>query len=93
MGLGALGVVAEVTLQCVPAHQLLEHTFVTTAKARRLRPAQRVRAFDLALKRGARFVFAANIWWRVVLMSVSREDPLAALRALSIVTGLRMIVR
>jgi len=26
-------------------------------------------------------------------MSVSREDPLAALRALSIVTGLRMIVR
>ena len=29
VGLGALGVVAEVTLQCVPAHQLLEHTFVS----------------------------------------------------------------
>lgn len=34
VGLGALGVVAEVTLQCVPAHQLLEHTFVTTGKVR-----------------------------------------------------------
>ncbi len=32
--LGALGVVAEVTLQCVPAHQLLEHTFVSSLKAR-----------------------------------------------------------
>lgn len=30
VGLGALGVVVEVTLQCVPAHQLLEHTFVTS---------------------------------------------------------------
>lgn len=28
VGLGALGVVCEVTLQCVPAHELLEHTFV-----------------------------------------------------------------
>ena len=28
VGLGALGVIAEVTLQCVAAHQLLEHTFV-----------------------------------------------------------------
>lgn len=34
VGLGALGVVAEVTLQCVPAHQLLEHTYVSTLKAR-----------------------------------------------------------
>jgi L-galactono-1,4-lactone dehydrogenase len=28
-GLGALGVVAEVTLQCVPAHRLLESTWVS----------------------------------------------------------------
>lgn len=31
-GLGALGVVAEVTLQCVPRHRLLEYTFVTNMK-------------------------------------------------------------
>lgn len=30
-GLGALGVVAEVTLQCVPAHRLLEETFLSDA--------------------------------------------------------------
>jgi len=30
VGLGALGVVTEVTLQCVPAHRLLERTFVAT---------------------------------------------------------------
>lgn len=30
-GLGALGVVAEVTLQCVERHELVEHTFVSTA--------------------------------------------------------------
>mmetsp|Transcript_8981 Transcript_8981/g.11910 ORF Transcript_8981/g.11910 Transcript_8981/m.11910 type:complete len:573 (+) Transcript_8981:1153-2871(+) len=30
VGLGCMGVVAEVTLQCVPAHRLTEHTFVTT---------------------------------------------------------------
>ena len=30
VGLGALGVVSEVTLQCVPAHRLLERTFVAT---------------------------------------------------------------
>ncbi|KAI8814528.1 hypothetical protein BJ742DRAFT_266386 [Cladochytrium replicatum] len=29
-GLGALGIVAEVTLQCVPAHRLVERTFMTT---------------------------------------------------------------
>lgn len=34
VGLGLLGVVAEVTLQCVDAHSLLEHTFVTTARVR-----------------------------------------------------------
>ncbi|KAK9839195.1 hypothetical protein WJX81_000695 [Elliptochloris bilobata] len=49
VGLGALGVVAEVTLQCVPAHQLLEHTFVSTLKevkrkhARWLRDNQHIR--------------------------------------------------
>ncbi|CAM6084490.1 unnamed protein product [Calypogeia fissa] len=31
-GLGGLGVVAEVTLQCVPRHRLLEYTFVTNMK-------------------------------------------------------------
>lgn len=31
-GLGALGVVAEVELQCVPAHKLLEKTTVTNMK-------------------------------------------------------------
>lgn len=30
VGLGALGVVSEVTLQCVPAHRLLERTFVAS---------------------------------------------------------------
>lgn len=34
VGLGALGVVSEVVLQCVPAHQLLEHTYVSTMKVR-----------------------------------------------------------
>lgn len=34
VGLGALGIVSEVTLQLGPAHRLLEHTFVTSAKAR-----------------------------------------------------------
>ena len=34
VGLGACGVVAEVVLQCAPAHQLLEHTFVSTLKVR-----------------------------------------------------------
>ena len=32
VGLGALGVVADVTLQCVPVHRLVEHTFVASAK-------------------------------------------------------------
>eukprot|EP01018_Ginkgo_biloba_P030113 Gb_36463 [translate_table: standard] len=31
-GLGGLGIVAEVTLQCVPRHQLVEHTFVSNIK-------------------------------------------------------------
>ena len=38
VGLGCLGVVAEVTMQCIPAHRLVEHTFVLTredAKAQR----------------------------------------------------------
>ncbi len=30
VGLGLLGVVSELTLQCVDAHELLEHTTVTT---------------------------------------------------------------
>jgi L-galactono-1,4-lactone dehydrogenase len=30
VGLGALGVVSEVTLQCVDAHRLIQHTFTTT---------------------------------------------------------------
>ena len=28
MGLGSLGVVSELTLQCIPQHQLLEKTYV-----------------------------------------------------------------
>ena len=32
VGLGCLGVVTEVTLQCVPAHKLVERTFVTSVK-------------------------------------------------------------
>ena len=35
VGLGALGVVSEVTLQLVPAHQLLEHTYIMSSKVRR----------------------------------------------------------
>ena len=30
VGLGCLGVVVEVTMQCIPAHRLVEHTFVLT---------------------------------------------------------------
>lgn len=30
VGLGCLGVVVEVTMQCIPAHSLVEHTFVLT---------------------------------------------------------------
>ena len=37
VGLGTLGVVAEVTLQAVPAHRLLERTFVTDLKVGRQR--------------------------------------------------------
>ncbi|KAK9794590.1 hypothetical protein WJX73_001185 [Symbiochloris irregularis] len=32
VGLGALGMVADVTLQCVPVHRLLEHTYVASVK-------------------------------------------------------------
>jgi L-galactono-1,4-lactone dehydrogenase len=32
VGLGCLGVVVEVTMECIPAHQLLEHTFVLTRR-------------------------------------------------------------
>eukprot|EP00252_Welwitschia_mirabilis_P014337 TRINITY_DN31509_c0_g1_i1.p1 TRINITY_DN31509_c0_g1~~TRINITY_DN31509_c0_g1_i1.p1 ORF type:complete len:620 (-),score=105.95 TRINITY_DN31509_c0_g1_i1:157-2016(-) len=31
-GLGGLGIVAEMTLQCVPRHQLVEHTFISNIK-------------------------------------------------------------
>merc|ERR1712087_353380 len=30
VGLGALGIVTEVTIQCVPAHRLLQHTYTDT---------------------------------------------------------------
>ena len=30
VGLGCIGVVVEVTMQCIPAHRLVEHTFVLT---------------------------------------------------------------
>ena len=30
VGLGALGVVSEVTLQCVDAHKLVQHVYVET---------------------------------------------------------------
>lgn len=30
VGLGCLGVVSEITMQCIPAHNLLEHTYVLT---------------------------------------------------------------
>ncbi|KAL4857423.1 L-galactono-1 [Chlorella vulgaris] len=43
VGLGCLGVVAEVTLQCVPAHRLLERTTVNTAREVRKAHAQRLR--------------------------------------------------
>jgi L-galactono-1,4-lactone dehydrogenase len=33
VGLGSLGVISEVTLQTVPAQQLLEHTFVSSMQA------------------------------------------------------------
>ena len=38
VGLGALGIVSEVTLQLVPAHHLLEHTFIMSSKVRTRRP-------------------------------------------------------
>lgn len=30
VGLGCLGIVVEITIQCIPAHRLVEHTFVLT---------------------------------------------------------------
>ena len=36
VGLGLLGVASEITLQCVPAHSLQEHTFVASAKVQNL---------------------------------------------------------
>ena len=44
VGLGALGIVTDVTLQCVPVHRLLEHTFVASVK---------VRCLHRALSRGS----------------------------------------
>jgi L-galactono-1,4-lactone dehydrogenase len=35
VGLGCLGIVVEVTMQCIPAHRLVEHTFVLTRKEAR----------------------------------------------------------
>lgn len=35
VGLGSLGIVTEVTLKCIPAHNLVEHTFVLTRKQAR----------------------------------------------------------
>lgn len=36
VGLGCLGIVVEVTMECIPAHKLVEHTFVLTrAEARK----------------------------------------------------------
>lgn len=32
VGLGCLGIVVEVTMECIPAHHLIEHTFVLTRK-------------------------------------------------------------
>eukprot|EP00536_Pseudo-nitzschia_multiseries_P007704 jgi/Psemu1/296668/fgenesh1_pm.183_\ len=32
LALGCLGVVVEITMECIPAHQLIEHTFVLTRK-------------------------------------------------------------
>lgn len=43
VGLGSLGVVTEVTLQCVPAHELVEHTYVTTSNEVRRQHAQLLR--------------------------------------------------
>jgi len=37
VGLGLLGVVSEVTLQCVPAHRLVQHTFTETREGIRRR--------------------------------------------------------
>lgn len=35
VGLGSLGIVTEVTLKCIPAHTLVEHTFLLTRKQAR----------------------------------------------------------
>lgn len=43
VGLGSLGVVTEVTLQCVPAHELVEHTYVATSSEVRRQHAQLLR--------------------------------------------------
>jgi len=40
VGLGWLGVVSEVTLQCVPSHKLMQHTFVETRQGIRERHLQ-----------------------------------------------------
>lgn len=43
VGLGCLGVVAEVTLQCVPAHRLVEQTRISSLREVRRQHAQRLR--------------------------------------------------
>ena len=43
VGLGSLGVVTEVTLQCVPAHELVEHTYVATSAVLRQQHAKLLR--------------------------------------------------
>ena len=43
VGLGSLGVVTEVTLQCVPSHELVEHTYVATSNEVRKQHAQLLR--------------------------------------------------
>lgn len=45
VGLGALGVISEVTLRCVPNHKLLEHTFVQTRKDTRKNHVEMLKRF------------------------------------------------
>jgi len=78
VGLGAFGVVSEVTLQCVPAHQLLERTFVSDIgevkknHAKWLREFQHLRYMWIPMT-DAIVVVASNPirWWQKLARGLS----------------------
>lgn len=71
VGLGVCGVVAEVELQCVPAHHLLQHTYVTTIEALRKNHAK-----TLQSNRHARYMWIPHT--DAVVVVTSNPHPKSA---------------